>query len=121
MERKSQIIMNLLVKNFFILLFVIFLFVALGQWNHSRFQQKAYDQGKELILLDLTVKGEKTGEFLEPPDLSIDPINFVILTEGGTEYRYEVSLLNPLLVQLSALNLIISPKVQIVEVDKSQP
>ena len=113
--------MNLLVKSFFILLFIVFLFVALGQWNHPKFQQKAYDQGKELILLDLTAKGEQAGDFLEPPDLSTDPLNAVIVTEGGAEYRYDVNVLNPVLVQFSALSLIVSPKVQIVEVDKSQP
>ena len=59
-ERKSQIIMNLLVKGFFILLFIIFLFVALGQWNHPNFQQKAYEQAKELIAADLMEKEGKS-------------------------------------------------------------
>ncbi|MCJ7499278.1 hypothetical protein MUP29_03385, partial [bacterium] len=76
---------------------------------------------KELILLDFIAKGENSGDFLEPPDLSTDPIHAVIVIEGGAEYRYDVNVLNPLLVQLSALNMVISPKVQIVDSSKSQP
>ena len=113
--------MNLLVKNIFILLFVIFLFVALGQWNHPKFQQNAYEQSKELIAADLMEKGEKAGSFIEPPDYSGEVIHASIETEGGIKYLYDVGILNPVLVQLSALNLIISPKVQIVELSNPQP
>ena len=113
--------MNFIMKNFLVLLFVIFLFVALGQWNHPNFQQKAYDQAKELIMLDLTARGEKTGDFLEPPDLSSDLIQVGIVTEDGTEYLYDIGIQNPTLIQLSALNLVVSPKVEIAGFIKSKP
>jgi len=112
--------MSLLVKNFLGILVVVFLFVALGQWNHPNFQQKAYIQAKESILFDLAEKGEKPGSFMEP-DFSTDTIHAGIVTEGGTRYLYDVGILNPLLVQLSALNLIISPKVEITGFIKSKP
>ena len=113
--------MNFMLKNFFILLFVIFVFVALGQWNHPRFQQKAYDKAKELIIIDLTEKGEEPGTFIEPSDLSSDPLHSGIVTEGGVEYLYDIRILNPLWLQLSALNLVVPPKVQIADVSKPQP
>ena len=113
--------MNLLVKNFLVLLLVVFILVALGQWNHPKFQQKAYEQAKELITADLTEKGEKAGSFIEPPDYSGELIHASIETEGGTKYLYDVGILNPVLVQLSALNLIISPNVEIAGFIKSKP
>ena len=113
--------MNMIMKNFLVLILVIFLFVALGKWNHPNFQQKAYEQAKELIIIDLTEKGEKEGNFIEPPDFSAEFIHAGIETEGGTKYLYDVSILNPVLVQLSALNLVVTPKVQIVDFNKSQP
>ena len=113
--------MNLIMKNFIGLLIVAFLFVALGQWNHPNFQQKAYAQAKELIMLDFTGKGGKNGEFMESPDLSSDLIHVGIVTEDSTEYLYDVGIMNPLWVQLSALNLMVSPKVQIVASSKTQP
>ena len=119
-ERKSQIIMNLLVKNFLVLIFVVFIFAVLGQWNHPKFQQKAYEQAKELIAADLMEKREKAGSFIEPPDYSGEFIHASIETEGGTKYLYDVGILNPVLVQLSALNLIISPKVEIAGFIKSK-
>ena len=120
-ERESQIIMNLLVKNFLVLIFVVFIFVALGQWNHPNFQQKAYIQAKEMIIADLAAKGEKTGDFLEPPELSADLIQVGIVTKDGTEYLYDIGIQNPTLIQLSALNLVISPKVEIAGFIKSKP
>jgi len=113
--------MNFLLKNFLVILVVVFLFVALGQWNHPKFQQKAYDQAKELITADLAEKGEKPGSFIEPPEFSAEFIQTGIETEGGTQYLYDVGILNPVLVQLSALNLIVSPKVEIAGFIKSQP
>ncbi len=113
--------MSLVIKNVFALLLVAFLFVALGQWNHPKFQQKAYDQAKELITADLAEKGEKPGSFIEPPDFSAEFIQAGIETEGGTKYLYDVGILNPVLVQLSALNLIVSPKVEIAGFIKSRP
>jgi len=120
-ERKSQIIMNLLVKNFLGFLVVVFLFVALGQWNNPKFQQKAYDLAKEAIVFDLEEKGEKAGDFIESPDGSVDLYHVGIVTEKGTEHLYDVSVLNPLWVQLSALNLMVSPRVEITHVDTSRP
>jgi hypothetical protein len=113
--------MNFILKNFLVLLLVIFLFIALGQWNHPNFQQKAYIQAKELIMADLATKGEKTGDFLEPPELSVDLIQVGVVTRGGTEYLYDIDITNPTLIQLSALNLIVSPKVEIAGFIKSQP
>ena len=113
--------MSLLVKNFLGILVVVFLFVALGQWNHPNFQQKAYIQAKEMIIADLAAKGEKTGDFLEPPELSADLIQVGIVTKDGTEYLYDIGIQNPTLIQLSALNLVISPKVHILDVNKSRP
>lgn len=112
--------MNLVIKNLFALLVVVFLFVALGQWNHPKFQQKAYDQAKESILFDLAEKGEKPGSFTES-DFSTDIIHVSVVTENGTKYLYDVGVLNPVLVQLSALNLVISPKVEIAGFIKSRP
>jgi len=120
-NNKGLTIMNLMVKNFLGILVIVFLFIALGQWNHPKFQQKAYDQAKELITADLAEKGEKTGDFLEPPDLDIAFIHAGIVTEGGTKYLYDVGILNPLWIQLSALNLVISPKVEIAGFIKSKP
>jgi len=108
-------------KNVLAILLTVFLFVALGQWNHPKFQQKAYEQAKELIMLDLASKGEKNGDFLEPPDLSPGLIHAGIVTEDGTEYLYEISIQNPLWIQLSALNLMVSPNVEITRVDTSRP
>ena len=113
--------MNFLLKNFLVFLLVVFIFVALGQWNHPKFQQKAYEQAKELITADLTEKGEKPGSFIEPPDFSSEFIQAGIETEGGTKYLYDVGILNPVLVQLSALNLFVSPKVEIAGFIKSKP
>ena len=113
--------MSLLVKNFLVFIFVVFIIVALGQWNHPKFLQKAYEQSKELIAADLMEKGEKAGSFIEPPDYSGEFIHASIETEGGAQYRYDVNVLNPLLVQLSALNLIVSPKVEIAGFIKSKP
>ena len=113
--------MNFLVKNFIGFLVVTFLFVALGQWNHPKFQEKAYDQAKEMIMLDLAAKGGENVKFIESPDLSSDIIHAAIVTEDGTEYLYDVSITNPVLVQLSALNLFVTPKVQIVDVKTSKP
>jgi hypothetical protein len=113
--------MNMITKNFLGVLVVIFLFVALGQWNHPGFKQKAYEQAKEMIMLDLNAKGEKTGEFLESPDLSADLLHIGIVTAGGTKYLYDVGILNPLWIQLSALNLVFSPKVEIAGFIKSKP
>ena len=113
--------MNMILKNFLGILVVVFLFVALGQWNHPKFQQNAYDQAKELIMLDLAAKGEKAGSFIEPPDYSAEFIQAGIETEDGTKYLYDVGILNSVLVQLSALNLIIPPKVEIAGFIKSRP
>lgn len=113
--------MNIIMKNFFVLLFVIFLFAALGQWNHPNFQQKAYIQAKEMITADLAAKGEKSGNFLEPPELSADLIQVGIITKDGTEYLYDIGIQNPIWIQLSALNLIVSPKVEITGFIKSKP
>jgi hypothetical protein len=113
--------MNFLLKNFLALLFVIFLFVALGQWNYPNFQQKAYIQAKEMITADLAAKGEKSGNFLEPPELSVDLIQVGIVTKDGTEYLYDIGIQNPIWIQLSALNLIVSPKVEITGFIKSKP
>ncbi len=113
--------MNFLLKNFLVLLLVVFIFVALGQWNYPKFQQKAYEQAKELIAADLTEKGEKAGSFIEPPDFSSEFIQAGIETEGGTKYLYDVGILNPVLVQLSALNLFVSPQVEIAGFIKSRP
>ena len=113
--------MNLMVKNFLGILVVVFLFVVLGQWNHSNFQQKAYDQAKEMIMLDLTAKGEKAGDFLEPPDFSADLFHAEVVTEDGTRYSYDIGIKNPIWIQLSALNLMVPPKVEITGFIKSQP
>jgi len=113
--------MNMITKNFLGILVVVFLFVALGQWNHPSFKQKAYEQAKEMIILDLAAKGGKTGDFLDSPDLSADLLHIGIVTEGGIKYLYDVSILNPLWVQLSALNLVSSPKVEIAGFVKSRP
>jgi hypothetical protein len=113
--------MNLIVKNFLGILVVVFLFAALGQWNHAKFQQKAFVQAKEMIMADLAAKGEKTGDFLEPPVLSVDLIQVGVVTNDGTEYLYDIGILNSLLVQLSALNLIVPPKVEIAGFIKSRP
>jgi len=113
--------MNLIIKNFLVLLLVIFLFVALGQWNHPKFQQKAYDQAKLLITADLAEKGEKAGSFIEPPDFSADVIQAQVVTEDGTTYLYDIGITNPTFIQLSALNLVISPKVEIAGFIKSKP
>jgi hypothetical protein len=118
--RKGPNNMNFLLKNFLVFLLVVFVFVALGQWNHSKFQQKAYDQAKELIMADLAEKGEIPGSFIEPPDFSAEFIQAGIETEDGTKYLYDIGILNPVLVQLSAMNLIISPKVEIVGFIKSR-
>jgi len=107
--------------NFFILLFVVFIFVALGQWNHPHFQQKAYDRAKELITVDLTEKGEKPESFIEPADLSTDPIHAEVVTEDGNGYLYDIAITNPVLIQFSALNLVVSPKVKIISFIKSRP
>ena len=113
--------MSLIVKNFLGILIVVFLFVALGQWNHPKFQQKAYEQARELIISEMTEKGEKPGTLFAPPDFSADVIHGEVVTEDGTKYFYDISILNPLWVQLSALNLFIPPKVQIVDISKSRP
>jgi len=114
--------MNFLLKNFLALLFVIFVFVALGQWNHPQFQQKAYEQAKELIITDLTKLGEKPGSFVEPPEYSAGVIQAKVVTgDGGTRYLYNIAITNPALFQLSALNLVITPKVEITGFIKSKP
>ena len=113
--------MNLLVKNFLGILVVVFLFVALGQWNRPNFQQKAYDEAKELIISDLAEKGEKPVSFIEPSDTPAGIIKAGAVTENDTRYLYDVSILNPLWMQLSALNLVISPKLEITGFIKSGP
>jgi len=113
--------MSLLVKNFLGILVVVFLFVALGQWNHPKFQQKAYDQAKLLISDDLAEKGVKADSFVEPPDFSADFIQAQVVTEDGTRYLYDIGIMNPTFIQLSALNLVISPKVEIAGFIKSKP
>lgn len=113
--------MSLMVKNFIGILVVVFLFVALGQWNSPKFQQKAYDLAKGAIVFDLEEKGEKAANFIESPDGSFAPFQVGIVTEKGIKYLYDVNVLNPLWVQLSALNLIITPEVQIIELGNSQP
>lgn len=113
--------MSLIMKNVFALLIVVFLFVALGQWNHPNFQRKAYDRAKELIVIDLTEKGEKPDRFIEPSDYSADLIHAEVVIENGTRYLYDISITNPTWIQLSALNLIISPKVEIAGFIKSKP
>ena len=113
--------MSLIAKNFLAILFTVFLFVALGQWNHPKFQQKAYDQAKELIVIDLTEKGEKPDRFIEPSDYSADLIHAEVVIEDGTRYLYDISITNPTWIQLSALNLITSPKVEITGFIKSRP
>ena len=112
--------MNLMVKNLLGILVVVFLFVALGQWNHPVFMQKAYGQARELIISDMAEKGEKPETFMEP-DFSTELIQAEVVTEDGTEYLYDISIMNPLWVQLSALNLFISPEVEIVDFSKSKP
>jgi hypothetical protein len=113
--------MNLIVKNILGIVIVAFLFVALGQWNQPKFQEKAYDQAKELITADQAEKGEKPGRFIEGSDFSDDLLHVGIVTEGGTKYLYDVSIQNPLWVQLSVLNLVSSPKVEIAGFVKSRP
>ena len=113
--------MNFLLKNFLVFLLVIFVFVALGQWNHPNYQQKAYDQAKLLISDDLAEKGVKADSFVEPPDFSADFIKAQVVTEDGTTYLYDIGITNPTLIQLSALNLVISPKVEIAGFIKSKP
>ena len=113
--------MSLLVKNFLGILVVVFLFVALGQWNSANFQQKAYDQAKELIISDLTEKGEKPVSFIDPTNTSAGIIQAGVVTENDTKYLYDVNILNPLWMQLSALNLAISPKLEIAGFIKSGP
>ena len=113
--------MNLLVKNFIGILVVVFMFVALGQWNHPKFQQKAYEQARELIISELAEKGEKPGTLFAPPDFSADVIHGEVVIEDGTKYLFDTRIVNPLWVQLSALNLFISPKVQVVDISKSRP
>ncbi|MDT8396787.1 MAG: hypothetical protein RRA32_10150 [bacterium] len=113
--------MNLLLKNFLVLVLVMFLFVALGQWNHQHFQQKAYSRAKELIMLDFSAKGGKNGKFIEPTDIFSDPIRIGLTAGDGGEYLYDVGITNHLLVQFSALNLFFSPKVQVTAVETSQP
>ena len=99
----------------------MFLFVILGQWNHPKFQEKAYVQVKESIMLDFTANGGKNGEFIEPFDISPGLFHAGVVTQDGTKILYEVSITNPVLVQLSALNLIVSPKIQIIANEKSIP
>ena len=113
--------MNLVIKNVFALLLVVFLFVALGQWNHPNFKQKAYDQARELIISDMAEKGEKPGNLIEPPDFSADLFHAEVVTEDGTRYSYDIGIKNPIWIQLSALNLIVSPKVEIAGFIKSRP
>jgi hypothetical protein len=113
--------MNFLLKNFLVFLFIIFVFAVLGQWNHLNFQKKAYDQAKLLISDDLAEKGVKADSFVEPPDFSADFIKAQVVTEDGTRYLYDIGIMNPTLIQLSALNLVISPKVEIVGFIKSKP
>ena len=113
--------MNLIIKNFIVFLLVIFLFVALGQWNYPKFQQKAYDQAKLLITADLAERGEKPGSFIEPPDYSADVIQAQVVTADGVRYLYDIGIISPILIQLSALNLFISPKVEIAGFIKSKP
>ena len=113
--------MSLIVKNFLGILVVVFLFVALGQWNHPNFKQKAYDQARELIISDMAEKGEKPGNLIEPPDFSADFFHAEVVTEDGTRYSYDIGIKNPIWIQLSALNLIVSPKVEITGFIKSQP
>lgn len=113
--------MNFLLKNFFILVFVMFLLVGLGQWNHSKFQEKAYVQVKESIMLEFKAKGGKGGEFIEPFDFTGDLFHAGVVTPDGTKFLYEVSITNPVLVQLTALNLFVAPKVQVTEIKTSEP
>lgn len=113
---------NLVLKNFFGILFTVFLFFALGQWNHPNFQQKAYDRAKELITLDLAEKGEKPASFVEPPEYFAGLIKSEVVTvEGGPRYLYDIGITNPVLFQLTALNLVITPKVEITETTKFKP
>jgi hypothetical protein len=109
-----------MVKNFLGILVVVFLFVVLGQWNHSNFQQKAFEQAKESILFDLAEKGEKPGSFMEP-DFSADLFHAEVVTEDGTRYSYDIGIKNPIWIQLSALNLMVPPKVEITGFIKSRP
>ncbi|UCF87966.1 MAG: hypothetical protein JSV70_05930 [bacterium] len=120
-EGPGLTIMNLFFKNFFAILLVVFLLVALGQWNHPAFLQKAYDQGKEMVHMDLNERGEKPASFMVPESLSTDPIHAEVVTEDGTRYYYDISIANHILIQLSALNLVISPKVEIAGFIKSNP
>jgi hypothetical protein len=114
--------MNFLLKNLLVLLFVVFLFVALGQWNHPNFQQKAYEIAKELIIMDLTEKGEKARRFVEPPEYSTDLIQAEVVTEDDrARYLYDIGIKNPIWIQLSALNLMVPPKVEIAGFIKSRP
>ena len=57
--------MNSLLKNFFVFVIVMFLFIALGQWNYPKFQEKAFIQAREAIFLDHKANGGKEGEFIE--------------------------------------------------------
>ena len=113
--------MNFLLKNFLVFVLVMFLLIVLGQWNHPKFQQKALDQGKEMVMQDLAAKGKSGGELVEPADTSKDIIRIVIVEADGARYLYDMSIINPVLVQLTALNLFVSPKVQIVEIETSRP
>ncbi len=74
-----------------------------------------------MIIADLASKGEKTGNFLKPPELSVDLIQVGIVTKDGTEYLYDIGIMNPIWIQLSALNLVVSPKVEIAGFIKSNP
>jgi hypothetical protein len=113
--------MNFLLKNFLVLVFVMFLLVALGQWNLPKFQEQAYVQARESIMLDFTAGGGKNGEFIEPFDISPELFHAGVVTPDGTKFLYEVSITNPVLVQLTALNMFVAPKVRVTEIKTSEP
>jgi hypothetical protein len=113
--------MNFLLKNFLVFVFVMFILVALGQLNHPKFQEKAYVQAKESIMLDFTVNGGKNGQFIEPFNISPELFHAGVVTEDGKKFLYEVSITNLVLVQLSALNLFVAPKVRVTQITTSEP
>jgi hypothetical protein len=72
-------------------------------------------------MLDFTANGGKNGQFIEPFDISPELFHAGVVTEDGTKFLYEVSITNPVLVQLTALNLFVAPKVQVTEIKTSEP
>ena len=104
-----------LAVNFFILIFVVFVFTALGQWNGANFQRQAAEKARDLMIADLEDRGLKVSSVIEP-DISMGSIQIGSVTEDGRRIDYEIGITNPDWVQLSALNLLVEPKLAIIAV-----